>query len=98
MEILTILVIIIAWCFIVIAPAAKLAYEDELNKSEIKRGTSIFPGIPVMPIFAIIIMYTCNYFFDPIGTYILLASHILFLLASLYSIIYWTIKLKNIHR
>jgi len=39
MELITIIIIIVAWISIVLAPAAKLAYEDELNKTEEKRGT-----------------------------------------------------------
>ena len=96
MEILTIFIIIISWCFIVIAPSAKKAYENELNKSEIKRGTSIFPGIPVMPILAIMIMYASNYYFESVGTYVLLILHMLFFIVALASIIYWTIKLRRI--
>ena len=56
MELITIIIIIVAWISIVLAPAAKLAYEDELNKTEEKRGTSIFPGIPFMPMLGIM----CN--------------------------------------
>lgn len=91
MELLTIFIIIIAWCFFVFAPAARLAYEGEINKSEEKRGISIFPGLPCMPMFAIMIMYVINYFFDPIGTYISLVLHITLFLIAVYSIIYWTI-------
>lgn len=95
MNLITIVIIIIAWFFIVLSPAAKLAYEDELNKTEEKRGTSIFPGLPFMPLIAIMLMYAINYFFEPIGTYVLLVSHLIFLLMALYSIIYWSIKLKK---
>ena len=96
MELTTILTIIIAWFVIVIAPASKLAYEDKLNKTEEKRGTSISPGIPFMPVFAIILMYAINYFFESVGTYILLITHIIFLFMATYSIISWGFKLKKI--
>jgi hypothetical protein len=95
MGILTIFIIIISWCLIVFAPAAKLAYEDRLIISAKKRGVSIFPGLPVMPIFAIVLMYVSNYFYYPIGTYVFLSVHTLLLFFSAVYIMYWTLKLKK---
>ena len=57
---------------------------------------SIFPGIPFMPMLGIMLMYAINYYFESVGTYILLVSHIIFFLMSVYSITYWIIKLKKI--
>jgi hypothetical protein len=96
MEILTILIIFIAWFFeLVIAPMSKLSYDDELNKSEKKRGISVSPFLLVFPLTAIALMYVINYFNDPIGTYIFLSVHGFLLLSSIASATYWDLKRTN---
>ena len=45
---LQLVIIFPAWFAVAIAPAAKYGYEDR-HKSE-KRGVSLFPAFPVMPI------------------------------------------------
>ncbi len=52
--------LLLSWCIIVIAPGFKTAYDDRDLPEDKKRGVSIFPGIPFMPIFVGIIAYLSN--------------------------------------
>ncbi len=52
--------LLLSWCIIVIAPGFKTAYDDRDLPEDKKRGVSIYPGIPIMPIFVGIITYLSN--------------------------------------
>ncbi len=52
--------LLLSWCIIVIAPGFKAAYDDRDLPEDKKRGVSIFPGIPIMPILVGIIAYLSN--------------------------------------
>ncbi len=52
--------LLLSWCIIVIAPGFKTAYDDRDLPEDKKRGVSIFPGIPFMPILVGMIAYLSN--------------------------------------
>lgn len=79
----------------IFASAAKLAYEDHISGAEKKRGVSFFPVIPLMPVSAIGLKYACDYFFYPIGTYVVLSVHLLLLSYAILYSMHWTKKINN---
>ena len=96
MEPWTLLVILLAWIAIVLAPAAKLGYENALNPDEEQKGASIFPGIPVMPLLVIGVMYLAKWIFGGTAVWVFFWVHLFFLCTAVYVIVYWTWKLKSL--
>ena len=52
--------LLLSWCIIIIAPGFKTAYDDRDLPEDKKRGVSIFPGVPFMPILVGIVAYFSN--------------------------------------
>ena len=52
--------LLLSWCVIILAPGFKDAYDDRDLPQVKKRGVSIYPGIPFMPIFVGIIAFLSN--------------------------------------
>ncbi len=84
--------VFVAWFVIVVAPAARFAYEDRALPTERRRGVSILPGWPVMPILfsAPVIIAGVDHW---TATLIVVAHGGLLALAAV-NIVFWTVRLR----
>ena len=98
MEIILPITLFIAWFAIVLAPLGQLAIEDIKAgvPEDRRRGVSIFPGIPVCPLFFWGLSYAIDVFFPPWGTLSILVGHIIVFIIAAYVIIRDILILKRI--
>lgn len=81
MSIMLPVLIFLAWLAFLVMPAGKLAIEDAQNPSLIKRrGVSIFPGIPLLPLVMWSGSILLAHFLSPLVLLISLSLHGLLLL------------------
>ena len=87
-----------AWFALVLAPAGQLSIEDTKANvpEEERRGVSIFPGIPVGPLFFWGLSYVVDIFFDPWGTLTILFLHIVIFIVASYVIVRDILILRRI--
>ena len=53
--------LLLSWSIIVMVPGFKTAYDDRDLPEDKKRGVSIFPGLPIIPIFVGLIAYLSKF-------------------------------------
>ncbi len=84
--------VFVAWFVIVVSPAARYAYEDRALPEGRRRGSSIFPGWPVMPILfsAPVIIAGVDHW---VATVIVVA-HAGVLALCVVNIVYWIVRLR----
>ena len=90
--------IFVSWFAFLLAPAGRLAIEDEQRNvpKEKRRGVSIFPGIPVLPLVAWGAAVSVDHFLPPWGSRIFLGIHSALLVISLSVIARDTVRLRRI--
>jgi len=88
--------LLLAWFIILIAPASKLAYEDRDLPEDKKRGVSILPGLPIMPIFVGIFAYFSNRYLSTWVAIGILGVNAALAVWALADIVYWARKLKKL--
>lgn len=99
MSILLPVVLFFSWLVFVFVPAGQLAIEDEQNgvPANKRRGTSIFPGFPVMPL----IFWGTAWLIDLVvapGSRIILVLHVILLIVSVIVIIRDVVRFRRIRR
>ena len=82
-----------SWFVFVVAPAARLAYEDRDLPKERRRGVSILPAWPLLPLIILVPIYFLG-FRHPLAL-IVAAGHVVLLAASLGYIALWTARLHR---
>ncbi len=98
MNIILPVVIFVSWFAFVLVPAGRLAVEDARNNlpKDKRRGTSILPGFPVLPLIAWGGAVAVDYFIAPWGSWTFLGIHGVLLLISLSLIIRDVLRLRRI--
>lgn len=97
MQLLLLPVILIAWLLAIITPAGRLAIEDETNgvSEDQRRGTSIMPVFPILPILIWGLGWAGASYVSPRIPQILLISHLILMLVSAVMIISAEIRLRR---
>lgn len=85
-----VLLAFVSWFFAAIAPAARMAFEDRDLPQEKRRGTSIFPLWPLMPLLMLSPVPLVGS--RHIVSIVLFALQLLLLLAAVGNIAYWTVR------
>ena len=100
MSVLLPLVLFLSWFAFSLVPAGKLAIEDELNHApeDKRRGTSIFPGFPVMPLLYWGLAWLIDRLAPTWGTRIFLVLHVLLFIVSATVIARDILHLRRISR
>jgi len=86
--------LLLSWCIILIVPGFKTVYDDRDLPGDKQRGVSIFPGLPIMPIFVGIIAYFSKFLSMWIAVGILAVNAALAAWALVYGV-YWLIKWRK---
>lgn len=98
MQALLLLVILIAWLLAIITPAGRLALEDEVNgvSEDRRRGTSIMPVFPFLPIIIWGAGWVSASYISPRIPGLLLISHLILMLVSALVIVRDVIRLRRL--
>jgi len=100
MTILLPTVLFLSWLAFVLVPAVKLAIEDEINEipEQQRRGTSIMPVFPILPLILWGIAWLLNRMIASWTTWCILIGHLLLLAASAIILARDTLRLREIAR
>ena len=100
MSVLLPIVLFISWFLFTITPAGKLALEDEINgvPPDKRRGTSIFPGFPVVPLVLWGVARLIDQVMSPWGTNSFLLVHLVLLSISVFIITRDVLRLREIRK
>ena len=97
MQVLLLPVILVAWLLAIITPAGRLALEDEMNgvSEDSRRGTSIMPVFPFLPIVIWGVGWVGASYLSPRIPGFLLASHLILMMVSALIIVRDVIRLRR---
>ena len=97
MSIVLPIVIFVSWLTFLLVPAGRLAIEDERNNvpKDKRRGTSVLPGFPILPLIAWGVAVAVDHFIPPWGLCVFLGIHGILLVASLAIIARDLLRLKK---
>lgn len=85
-----------AWLLVSLAPAARKAFEDRDRPPGERRGTSILPAFPVLPLLACGLLYLVGA--DSRAALVIVGLHAAALVAALIEITRWALKLRRARR
>ena len=88
--------LLLSWCIIVMAPAAKLAYEDHDLPEDKRRGVSVFPGLPFMPLLVGVLAYSANRFISAWIALVILSANVVLTIWAVVYIVYWLRRLTKL--
>ena len=98
MKILLPVILLLSWFFFALTLQGKIAIEDEMNgiPKDKRRGTSILPLFPIIPLVLWSIAWLLDRVISPWGSWSFLILHSILLLASIFIITRDTFRLRRI--
>jgi hypothetical protein len=98
MNIILPVVIFVSWLAFAVAPAGKLAIEDEQNKvrEDKRRGNSILPGWPLFPLVVWGVAIAVDHLIPPWGAGTFLGLHVVLLAVSVWIIVRDILRLRKL--
>lgn len=89
MELITITVVVITWMILSFIPSFEDEFENVISPNQIESGRSILHSIFTFPLLAIGLMFLLKQFFGDGGIIFIFSMHLLLILLTIVSNIYW---------